>query len=82
VQLDYHDLRHLKCYAPNIASLPVRQFNDAVNFATSVVNVSFLRNCSLLTMHFHIQRCLKPDERKTTLFALTTDEGCRSAHPH
>jgi hypothetical protein len=36
MQLDYHDLCRLESYIPNVASLPVRQFNDAMNFATSV----------------------------------------------
>ena len=43
--LTIHNLRNLESFVPETASLPIRQFNDAVNSAISVSDVSVLPNC-------------------------------------
>ena len=43
--LTIHNLRDRESFAPDTASLPFHQFNDAVNSAISVSDVSVLSNC-------------------------------------
>ena len=40
-----HNLRDIESFTPETASLPIRQFNDAVTSAISVSDVSFLSSC-------------------------------------
>ena len=43
--LTIHNLRDIESFTPETASLPFRQFNDAVTSAISVSDVSFFSNC-------------------------------------
>jgi aromatic ring-opening dioxygenase catalytic subunit (LigB family) len=43
--LTVHNLRNLQSFVRETADPPVVQFNDTVNSAVSVADVSFLRNC-------------------------------------
>lgn len=78
--LTVHNLRNPQSFVQETADPPVVQFNDAVNSAISVADVSFLRN-GMPPIDFRTQSYLKPDARKTALVALTKHEGFRSAHP-